>query len=76
MKRHDLSKSEVRARSSKSKEKRRKKKHNVHFVISVFEKIFSIGTSCFLHHAAVILGKGTISNETHLIPRTTYLGSK
>ena len=28
---------------------------HVHFVNSVFEKIFSMGTSYFLHHAAVIL---------------------
>jgi hypothetical protein len=28
---------------------------HAHFVNSVFEKIFSIGTSYFLHHAAVIL---------------------
>jgi hypothetical protein len=32
-----------------------KKMSHAHFVSSVFEKIFSIGTSCFLHHAAVIL---------------------
>lgn len=34
---------------------------DLHFVSSVLEKIFSIGTSCFLHHAAVILPTHTLS---------------
>jgi hypothetical protein len=61
-----------------------RKKSHAHFVNSVFEKIFSIGTSYFLHHAAVILrfvkrpdqkrvseGHKNIGDRT-----TTYLGSR
>lgn len=36
---------------------------HAHFVNSVFEKISSIGISCFLHHAAVTLRTKTGSNQ-------------
>jgi hypothetical protein len=34
---------------------KQKRGDHAHFVNSLFENTFSIGTSCFLHHAAVIL---------------------
>lgn len=38
-----------------------KQSEYVHFVRRVFEKIFSIGTLCSLHQAAVILPQGQLS---------------
>lgn len=49
---------------------------NIHFCINVLEKIFSIGTSCFLHHAAVILNNIS-SSECDMATKTqTYRGSR
>jgi hypothetical protein len=55
-------------------------KNHSHLVNSVFEKIFSIGTSCFLHQAAVILRMIPIprqyEQERELGDEVTHLGSR